>query len=109
MTALLVLALYAYALFAVYILVMGIHRAHLSKRLSGPVLWLCAPLVVLGYAMDCLFNLTIASLVFLERPREWLLTARLQRHMLGTGWRSRLAAWVCDSLLDPFDPDGNHC
>ena len=100
---------YAYLLFAVYILVTGIHRAKLSGRLSGPVLWLCAPMVVIGYVMDCLFNLTLASLVFWERPREWLLTARLQRYITGTGWRARLAAWVCNSLLDPFDPNGNHC
>ena len=109
MTYLLIPALYAYALFAIYILVMGIHRAHLSKRLSGPVLWLCMPMVALGYAMDCLFNLTIASLVFVERPKEWLLTARLQRHLAGIGWRAKLAHLICDHLLDPFDPTDKHC
>jgi hypothetical protein len=53
---------------------------------------------------------TIASLVFLELPREWLVTDRLQRHMhKSIGWRFWLAKYICDHLLDVFDPSGNHC
>ena len=100
---------YTYAFFAVYILVMGIQRAHLSGRLVGPIKWLCMPMVGVGYAMDAFANLTLASLLFLERPHEWLVTARLQRHMLGNGWRAKLAHLICDHLLDPLDPSGDHC
>ena len=49
-------------------------------------------------------------LAFWERPREWLVTKRLQRHIAArTGWRCTLAAWICDRVLDPFDPRGEHC
>ena len=113
MTALLTLAaplLYAYAVFMVYILVMGIQRAHLAGRLIGPLKWLCLPMVAVGYLMDAAANLTLATLAFAEWPRELLVTKRMQRHIAArSGWRSALAAWVCDRLLDPFDPSGEHC
>jgi hypothetical protein len=93
-----------------YVLVMGIYRAHLSHRLRGLVLVLSLPFVVIGFLMDVFANLTIASLVFLEPPREWLVTSRLQRYIAhGTGWRAAKARWICDNLLDVFDPSGDHC
>ena len=113
MTALLALAaplLYVYALFAAYILVMGVQRAHLSGRLTGPLKWLCMPMVLIGYTMDCIANLTLASLVFWEWPRELLVPKRLLRLIAaGTAWRRNVAMWICDHLLDPFDPRGDHC
>ena len=111
MAYLLIIPAYLLAFWYVYILVMGIYRAHLAKRLHGAVLALCMPAVVLGYLMDVLANLTIATLVFLEPPREWLVTKRLQRHIAAgaRSWRGRIATVVCDNLLDVFDPTGNHC
>lgn len=93
-----------------YVLVMGIYRAHLSHRLKGLVLVLSLPLVAIGYLMDVIANLTVASLLFLEPPRELLVTSRLQRYVaLEQGWRFRIADWICNHLLDVFDPSGNHC
>lgn len=101
---------YAYLFFCVYILVMGVQRAHLDGRLHGPLRGLCLPMVALGYAMDLLANVTVASLAFWELPRELLVTKRLQRHLESfAGWRWKLATWICNSLLDPFDPSGKHC
>jgi hypothetical protein len=101
---------FLWAFWGMYVLVMGIYRAHLHHRLRGLVLVLSLPFVAIGYLMDIFANLTIASIVFLEPPREWLVTDRLQRHMLhGTGWRFWLARYVCDHLLDVFDPSGDHC
>ena len=71
---------------------------------------LAAPWVVIGYALDVLVNVTVASLIFWEPPWELLVTTRLQRHIDARyGWRHRRAQWICDHLLDPFDPTGNHC
>jgi hypothetical protein len=101
---------FLWAFWGMYVLVMGIYRAHLSHRLKGLVLVLSLPFVVIGFLMDVFANLTIASLVFLEPPREWLVTSRLQRYIAhGTGWRFWLAKYICDHLLDVFDPSGDHC
>jgi hypothetical protein len=101
---------FLWAFWGMYVLVMGIYRAHLSHRLRGLVLVLSLPFVVIGFLMDVFANLTIASLVFLEPPREWLVTSRLQRYIAhGTGWRAAKARWICDNLLDVFDPSGDHC
>lgn len=101
---------FLWVFWAMYVLVMGIYRAHLAKRLTAVTLCLSAPFIVVGYIMDVVANLTVASLVFLEPPRELLVTSRLQRYVAqGRGWRFRIADWICNHLLDVFDPSGNHC
>ncbi|OQX30709.1 MAG: hypothetical protein B0D96_03335 [Candidatus Sedimenticola endophacoides] len=65
--------------------------------------------LVIGYPLDCLFNLLLGTLFFLELPREWLFTARCDRHLDDPGWRGRNARFFCHNLLDPFDPKGTHC
>ena len=101
---------FLWAFWAMYVLVMGIYRAHLAKRLTAVTLCLSAPFIVVGYLMDVIANLTVASLVFLEPPRELLVTSRLQRYVAQeNGWRFRIADWICNHLLDVFDPSGNHC
>lgn len=101
---------YLYAFWCAYVLVMGIYRAHLSQRLVGLNKVLALPVVGFGYLMDVAANLFIAPLVFLDRPREALVTARLIRYKrTDTGWRNRLATFICEHLLDVFDPTGDHC
>ena len=108
--AIALLVLSPWCLWALYIMVMGVYRAHLDKRLTPVTKVLAAPWVALGFAIDVLVNVTFASVVFLEPPWELLVTSRLQRHIQATtGWRHRLATWICDRLLDVFDPTGNHC
>ena len=62
--------------------------------------------------LDVTLNVTIGSVGFLELPpvhkKEWLLTDRLQRHMVNDNWRGTVARWVCSHLLDPYQ-DGGHC
>lgn len=76
-------------------------------------------LVVVFAIMDVAYNVAVGSIIFLELPRELLFTTRLQRHrkqdgiMLGElsnpPWRYKLATFICTKLLNPHDPDGNHC
>lgn len=111
MTYALAVILFLWVFWGLYVLVMGVYRAHLAKRLTRVTYALGLPWVVVGYAVDIVANIFVASVVFLELPREWLVTDRLKRHIdtgLGT-WRGYLAAWVCDHLLDVFDPSGEHC
>lgn len=106
----LVLLFSPWILWACYVLVMGLYRAHLDRRLTPFTYVLGAPWLALGLAVDVVVNVSFASLVFLEPPFELLVTQRLQRHSQATtGWRHRLAVWICTRVLDPFDPTGNHC
>ena len=101
--------LWLWAFWLLYVLVMGLYRAHLARRLGPVTKVLGLPFLAVGAVIDALSNLTLATLLFLEPPGEWLVTQRLMRHMRGEGWRSDLARWICGNLLDPFDPDGSHC
>jgi hypothetical protein len=101
---------YLWALWVLYVFTMGIYRARLAGRLSPSAKVLGMPFVLLAVLMDALCNLTLAALVFAERPREWLVTQRLKRYLSGAdGWRKTLAVWLCTNLLDAFDGDGHHC
>ena len=89
---------------------MGVYRAHLARRLTPMTYTLAMPVVAIGYLMDVASNLTLASLFFLELPREWLVTSRLIRLSRGQdGWRRRLATSIFEHMLDVFDPTGDHC
>lgn len=100
----------AYLLWVFYILVMGLYRAKLNNRLSKTATVLGAPFLVIGYLLDVATNVTVATAFFWEWPREALVTTRLTRHMAAKrGWRYQLARFICESLLDPFDPTGAHC
>ena len=125
-------AAYLWAFWAMYVLVMGIYRAHLAKRLGPVTFCLSLPFVALGLAMDLLAQFTFASALFWQWPHltfaprvftfrgrpfvlhvpsgDWLVTARLQRYVAqGNGWRFTIANWICNNLLDVFDPSGDHC
>jgi len=97
-----------YALWLLFLAVMNLRRAYEDKRLSRPAIALGLPILVAGFLLDVLVNLTLASIVFLDLPREWTTSERLARYLPQPGWRSVAAAWVATNLLDPFDPSGSH-
>lgn len=105
----LIFALYLWLFWYAYIVVMGLYRAHLAGRLKGAALVLGGPAILVGLLMDVAAN-ALLSFVFLDPPREWLLTTRFKRYIRSrAGWRADVAQWVCDNLLDVFDPTGEHC
>lgn len=70
--------------------------------------WLLLPWLYFGLALDVALNAIVASAAFAELPHEWTLSARVKRHAhKGSGWRQRLAKWVCRNFLRPIDAD--HC
>jgi hypothetical protein len=69
---------------------------------------LVAPILVTGFSIDVVYNATLGSLLFLEIPRTWTLTARCSSHLKDDTWRGALARWFCAKLLDPFQT-GGHC
>lgn len=100
-----------WVLWIFYLAVMSLYRAYQADTLSLPAKLLGYPVLAIGAALDAGVNILIMSLVFLERPYEWLVTKRLARHIkTGGGWRRKLASWICSRLLNPFDPDQRgHC
>lgn len=67
------------------------------------------PVIIFAYfalLVDVYYNLTAGSILFLQAPKEFLFTTRLQRNLLDLGWRGTLAHKLCN-LLDRSEPD--HC
>jgi hypothetical protein len=112
MTYLIGTLLFLWAFWYFYLIVMGLYRAKLDNRLSTPAKVLGFPALAIGYVMDVIAQYTLASLFFRELPRkgEHLVTSRLQRYLAYPhGIRYQKAKWICEHLLDPFDPTGKHC
>ena len=95
----------AYLLWLLFLAVMALQHAWPS--LPVLVRALAVPAVVVAIVLDVAFNLA-ASIPFADLPREWTLSQRMGRYKAGSGWRCRIARWVCANLLDPFDI-GGHC
>ncbi|ARV17417.1 hypothetical protein AEP_00455 [Curvibacter sp. AEP1-3] len=104
---------YLYVFWLLYVLIMGFYRAYLSKRLTKPALVLASPALFVGVLVDLIANWTLATVWFLEfpqRPLE-LVTDRLSRYigLQDDCWHKTHAVWVCQNLLDYFDPHDKHC
>lgn len=99
-----------YVLWIYYLAVMCLAYADGKARLAGMTRAFAYCVLGPGYLLDFLTNALLASVLFMELPTEWLLTARLTRHLNeSNGWRRELAQWFCATLLDRFDPSGCHC
>lgn len=99
-----------YLLWLFYLAVMNLYRAKKAQQISKVALWLGYPILILGALLDVLVNFIVMSLLFLETPRELLVTSRLARHVKANkGWRSKVAYWICHNFLNAFDPSGDHC
>lgn len=100
-----------WVLWIFYLAVMSLYRANAAGTLSLTAKALGYPVLAAGVLLDATINIVIFSLIFFERPSEWLITQRLTRHIQrGGGWRLKLAVWICQHLLNPFDPDQRgHC
>ncbi len=97
-----------YVTWAFYLLAMSLIQARNAGKLTRVALVMGYPLVIIGVLLDFLLNM-VATVVFLDPPREYLLTIRCNRYIDGyTDWRHTAALWLCRNLLDPFEI-GGHC
>jgi len=97
-----------YALYVFYAAVMNIKRVRDAGKLTWMGKALGYPTLVIGLLLDLFVNLTLMTLVLLERPRELTVTARLKRHHKeSTGWRLAVVKFF-EPVLDPLDPSGDH-
>lgn len=101
------------SLYYLFIFTMGVYRAWLAKRLSYAQIVVLSPPLLLAGLVDFTCNYTVATIFFLELPPSkcWLVTDRLRVYhgQDALTWRKKIAAYICDNLLDVFDPSGNHC
>jgi hypothetical protein len=96
-------------LYIFYAAVMNFQQARDSNRMGPMMRYTALPALFVGLLLDAFVNITVCTLLFLELPQEWLVTSRLSRHQKRTGWRAKIASWLCKHLLDPLDPSGCHC
>jgi len=109
---LLIIALYLFFVlgWVLYIAVMGLKRVrdqlHPFARFNAYLV-----LFVFGYPWDLVMNLLVC-LAMGRVPRDWILTGTLQRIRYSEPSGSRreaVASWICEHLLNQFDPTGRHC
>lgn len=60
----------------------------------------------IGAIIDFVVNVTWFSVIFLDVPKEYLLTKRVERLKSSEGYRGKLASIIC-KLLNFIQP--NHC
>lgn len=92
-----------YLLWVLYVFVMSVKQRWADLPMASKILG--APVALVGYALDVAINWSIAVVVFMDLPHEKTLTERLHRYT--DGWRHTVARFICQHLLNPFDPE--HC
>lgn len=107
---LVILLLSIWYLWIFYLAVMALKRARDNQQLTFASKILGYPVLFIGYILDVFVNIFVMSFIFLEVPKETLVTSRLKRWCCASpSWRQRLARWLCENLLNQFDPSGKHC
>lgn len=96
-----------YLLWMLYLAVMNLGKAKRAGQLTKTAKVLGYPLLIVGYFVDFVVNVTIMTVLMLELPQETTVTARLKRHKPDTNWRGAIVRWF-EPLLDPYDPSGDH-
>lgn len=99
-----------YTLWVFYLAVMNLKRAKDAGTIPRTALWFGYPVLLAGLLIDLFVNVFVATVIFLDLPRELTMTARLKRYVReqpGT-WRASVAVWFAANLLDAFDPSGKH-
>jgi hypothetical protein len=97
-----------HTLWVCYVFITAVDRVRAAGGLSRTARVMAAPVLGLGIVLDALTNLTVATVLFLQLPREAFVTQRLKKLVKTTGWRSRLAGWIGGNLLNAFDRTGSH-
>ena len=101
--------LWLWAFYIFYLACMSLVRGYKAGTLTLASKILGYPIIAVGLVIDVFMNAIVFTLLFLERPREWLVTDRLKRHIKQHTIRAKIAGFICHQLLSPFDPSGDHC
>ncbi len=97
-------------LWLLFIPAANIINRHREKQYRGARYYAAYAYLVFFLVADVLFNFSYGSLLFMQAPslKRKTLTARL-KHIIKhqTGWRYRLALFICRYLIEPWD--SGHC
>ncbi|MDE2103877.1 MAG: hypothetical protein KGL39_41960 [Patescibacteria group bacterium] len=102
-----------YATWLFFLAIMALKSARDNGKLTKASEVMATPILIVGWCLDFSLNMC-ATPVFLDLPREWLLTIRCDRYLSipnPTGlnaYRQKFARLLCQNLLDPFQ-SGGHC
>lgn len=111
----LILLLIIYVCEVHFLAVMNLMQARDEGKLPPITYKLVLPIVAIGVFIDVFTQMTSAVVLFLEWPKEWMVSGRVKRILQAkkqeTGlerWRYSVALWIRDNLLRPFDRSGGH-
>ena len=97
------------ALWQFYKIVMWLKKKK-DKLKHHPVWFLLGYILAVVFALcDGVYNITLGTIIFRQLPAEFYFTSRLKRNKANPGWRGELATFICEQMLDPYDPSGDHC
>lgn len=95
---------------SLYLAVMNLYVSYHKGTIPKIMMPFAYSILAIGATLDFVMNFTLFALIFLDLPREILVTKRLQRMIKsGVGWRLKLAKWICSNVLNPFTQGNNHC
>ena len=98
-----------WCLWVLFLATMNLAQSKAECKLHGPALWVGYTVLAVGLLVDLVVQITVASLLWLELPRELTVSARVDRLCRsGTGYRLALALWFRRVMLAPFDRSGGH-
>ena len=107
-----IIVLFVWFLIAMFFL----RRRHQLREKLGPFFYVLVMIVVGGIPLDFFFQwcpILGAPMIFREFTPDWMFSGRMSRYRdnpkyKGT-WKMRWADWICEHLLNPYDPSGHHC
>lgn len=98
-----------WALWIMFVCVMRLQMLRDAGQLTTGQKVLGYPVLLIGLVLDLALNTVACTVIFLELPQEYTVSARLWRHSTeGDGWRRSFALFVRSQLLDTADPRGFH-
>lgn len=102
-------ALGLWFLWVFFLAVMCLQAARDAKTLTAWGLRLGYTVLLVGWTLDFIIQVTVAVLLFAELPQELTVSSRVKRLIAtGSGWRKARAEWFRDNLLKAFDRTGRH-
>ncbi len=109
MTYLLISIASAHVLWLHFVACMRLKMVRDAGLLTTPMKVFGYPVLAMGLVIDFFVNICVGTVLFLELPREYTLSARLWRLSNDApSWRQRIALAIRTGLLDNVDPAGKH-
>ena len=103
--------LLVYLFYIGFALSVSIYRIWVAGKLNVLNKVLFAPILILFIILDIVINAVVLTPIMGFSPNStFLITDRFYEYRKGSyGWKTDVANFVCDKLLNTVDPTGRHC